>query len=68
MIWFGWVLRHINHCRLLNAKSSLFMYIKYIYMIWFGLVLWHINRYRFFNAKSSLHINIKYINFGLVGF
>ena len=31
----GLVLRHINHCRLSNAKSSLYIYIKYI---WFGLV------------------------------
>ena len=30
MIWFGWVLCHINHCRLFNAKSSLYIYIKYI--------------------------------------
>ena len=35
MIWFGWVLWHINHCRLSNTKSSLYIYIKYI---WFGLV------------------------------
>ena len=35
MISFGWVLWHINHCRLFNAKSSLYIYIKYI---WFGLV------------------------------
>ena len=35
MIWFGWVLRYINHCRLFNAKSSLYIYIKYI---GFGLV------------------------------
>ena len=39
-VWFGWVglgwvLWHINHCRLFNAKSSLYIYIKYI---WFGLV------------------------------
>ena len=38
MIWFGWVLWHINHCRLFNAKSSLYVYIKYI---WFGLVEFH---------------------------
>ena len=31
----GWVLWHINHCRLFNAKSSLYIYIKYI---GFGLV------------------------------
>ena len=30
MIWFGWVLWHINHCGLFNAKYSLFIYNKYI--------------------------------------
>ena len=35
MIWFGWLLWYINHCRLFNAKSSLYIYIKYI---GFGLV------------------------------
>ena len=30
MIWFGWVLWYINNCRLFNAKSSLYIYIKYI--------------------------------------
>ena len=30
MIWFGWVLWHINNCWLFNAKSSLYIYIKYI--------------------------------------
>ena len=35
MIWFGWVLWHFNHCRLFNAKSSLYIYIEYM---WFGLV------------------------------
>ena len=39
--WFrlvcsGWVLWHINYCRLFNVKSSLYIFIKY--MIWFGLV------------------------------
>ena len=29
-VLFGWVLWHINHCRLFNAKSSLYIYIKYI--------------------------------------
>ena len=29
-IWFGWVLWDINHCRLLNAKSSFYTYIKHI--------------------------------------
>ena len=31
---FSLVLWHINHCRLFNAKSSLYIYIKYL---WFGL-------------------------------
>ena len=35
LVWFGLVLWHINHCRLFNAKSSLYIYIKYI---GFGLV------------------------------
>ena len=30
MIWLGWVLWHINHCRLFNAKSFLYIYIKYM--------------------------------------
>ena len=36
MICLGWVLWHINHCRLFNAKSSLYIYIKYIYFAWVG--------------------------------
>ena len=44
--WFGLV----GFYRLLNAKSSL-----YIYIIW---VLWHINLCRLLNAKSSLYIYI----------
>ena len=32
---FGWVLWHINHCKLFNAKSSLYIYIRYI---WFALI------------------------------
>ena len=35
LVWFGLVLWHINHCRLFNAKSSLYIYIRYI---GFGLV------------------------------
>ena len=36
MIWVGWVLWHINHCRLFNAKSCLYIYIKYIGFGWVG--------------------------------
>ena len=67
MIWFGWVLWHINHFRLFNAKSSLYIYIKYIWFGWVG-VLWHINNCRLFYAKSSLYIYIKYIWFVFFGF
>ena len=35
MICFGWVLWHINYFMLFNSKSSLYIYIKYI---WFVLV------------------------------
>ena len=30
MIWLGWVLWLINHCRIFTAKSSLYIYIEYI--------------------------------------
>ena len=30
LVWFGLVLWHMNPCRLFNAKSSLYMHIKYI--------------------------------------
>ena len=35
LVWFGWVLWHINQCRLSNAKSSLFLSLSlsiYIYI------------------------------------
>ena len=30
---FGWILWHINPCRLFNAKSWLHIYLHYVYMI-----------------------------------
>ena len=30
MIWYGWDLWHMNHCRLLKAKISSYIYIRYI--------------------------------------
>ena len=36
MIWFGCVLWHLNHCRLFNTKSSLYIYIRYIGFGLFG--------------------------------
>ena len=38
MIWFGLVLWHIDNCWLFNAKSSLYIYMKYI---GFGLVVFY---------------------------
>ena len=32
-IRFGLVLWHINHCRLFNTKSCLYIYIKYIWFV-----------------------------------
>ena len=64
MIWFGGVLWHINHCRLFNAKSSLYIYIKYI---WFGLVGFYgistIVGYLMLNPRYTYILNI----YGLVG-
>ena len=37
MIWFRWVLWHMNYCGLFNAKSSLYIYIKYIGFGFVGL-------------------------------
>ena len=52
MIWFGWVLWHINHCNLFNIKSFLYVHIEYIRVDLVGLGLWHINHCRLFNAKD----------------
>ena len=35
-MWFSWILWHINYCRVFNAKSSLYIYIKYIVFGLFG--------------------------------
>ena len=59
LVWFGLFLWHINHCRLSNAKSSLYIYIKNIGFGWVGLgwVQWHINHCKLFYAKSFLYIS-----------
>ena len=53
MVSFGLVLWHINHSRLFNAKSSLYIYIEYI---GFGLV-WF---YGIFTIESYLMLNPLY--------
>ena len=57
LVWLG-LMVYINHCRLFNSKSSIYIYIKYV---GFGLVWCHITHCRLFNSKSSLYIYIKYI-------
>ena len=37
MILFGWVLWQINHCRLFNTKSFLYIYIKYDLVGFYGI-------------------------------
>ena len=68
MIWFGWVLWHINHYRLFNAKSSLYIYIKYIGSDLVGF--YSISTIVGYSMPNPLYIYIyiKYIGFGLVGF
>ena len=40
MIWFLW---HINHCRLFNAKSFLYTYIRYIWFVKHILLVMFLN-------------------------
>ena len=61
----GFYVYHINPSGLFNDKSSLCIYIKYI---WFGLVLLHINCCRLFNSESSFYIYIRYIRVGVQRF
>ena len=63
-LWFHWVLWHINHCRLFNAKSSLYIYIKYIA---FGFVgFYGISTIVGYLFPNQLYTCIS--NYGLVGF
>ena len=54
MILFGLVLWHINHCGLFNAKSSSYIYIKYV---GFGLVWFYgISTIKGYLMSNSLYI------------
>ena len=64
-IWFGGILWHLHHSMLFNSKSSLYIYIKYIYDL---VNLWHINHCWLFNAKSFLYVYSICIWFGLLRF
>ena len=66
MIWFGLVLWSIKPCRLFNAKSSLYIYIKYIS---FGLVgFYGISNLKGYSIPNPLNTYVLNIWFGLVGF
>ena len=55
----GWILWHINHCRLFNAKSSLYIYIKYIRFSWVGFYgISTIVGYLMLNPLSTYILNI----------
>ena len=65
MIWLGWVLWHINPCRLFNAKSSLYIYIEYI---GFRLVgFYDISTIVGYLMPDPLYTYINYDWFDLVG-
>ena len=66
MIWLGWVLWQINTCKLFNAKSPLYIYIKYV---WFDLVGYNgISTIVGYFMPNPLYpyIYLKYIWFDLV--
>ena len=68
LVWFSWVGFYgiINHCRLFNAKSSLYIYIKYT---GFSLVVFYgISTSVGYLMPNPLYIYIKYTGFGWVGF
>ena len=50
LVWFGWVLWHINHCRLFNAKSFSTYTLSIYDLVWLGTVyqqLWVIGLVEF---------------------
>ena len=66
LVWFCWVLSYINHCRLFNDKSFLYIYIKYI---WFGLVeFYDISTMVGYSMLNPVYAYISYIQFDLVWF
>ena len=65
-IWVGCVLRHINHCRLYNAQSSLYIYIKCIGIGW--VRFYGISTIVGYLMPTPLYTYTKYIGFGLVVF
>ena len=58
-IWFGWVLWHINHCRLFNAKSSLYIYIKYIWFV--NIKSTKLNSFKYCYVSLTIQLNISHL-------
>ena len=60
MIWFGLVLGHINHCRLFNAKFSIYIYIKFVYKVFSHILLiTYLSEPELFFAHSWIFLSIE---------
>ena len=73
MICFGLVLWHINNWRLFNAKSSLYIHIKYIRfgLVWFSLFygISTIVGYSMPNTLYTYTLNIyDFVSFGFMAY
>ena len=56
---FGWVLYHINHCRLFNAKSGLVINIRYIWFVNFESTKFNSTKYCYVSKpKSFVYIQL----------
>ena len=49
VFWLG--LWHINHCKLFDAKSSLYMYIKYV-QVSLAIIVYHYIGYKNVSSQS----------------
>ena len=64
MIWFSWILWHINHSRLLNAKSSLYIRVSISCTILSGLLPPPQSTLLFdFLCACLFDIHLRFINF-----
>ena len=66
LAWFGLVLWHVNHCRLFNAKSSLYICVKYIGFSFVGV--YGISTTVGYLMPTTLYICVKYIWFDFIWF
>ena len=77
MIWFGWVLWHINHCRLFNARSSLdisnmicehILWITFLNKPKFSFILFYLRTGKWFQIlrECPRGVMVKAMNCGVV--